>query len=143
MKVKRRHLAPLSNKRVNGRGTIQQFSLSNANHQRLVTFCLRNVLLQDETRTYQTPHVWCKLNKTIGVPDVRIGDIITFSCKVEEYYLAPEYTIIQGYGIRSIRNPQLARRSCGESLRTFIQEKQMVYDFPDWITETVKEGVRS
>jgi hypothetical protein len=129
--MKRSELAHIED-RVSGLGTIHKFSLANSQGIKIITVLLTNIRIFTEEGKIKIGHGWFKLNKQIFTLSISEGDKISFSCRIKPYFFAPDYEIVQGYGIRKVRELKILEVGKGKNIREFIRDAQDRFDLMNY-----------
>lgn len=106
--------------RLHAIGKVKKFSLANIEGEKIVTMLLLDIKVHNEENEAFLDHAWVRVGPKTYDKELREGSVIEFTCLKKEYYHAPDYTEIQGYGIRKIRNIKVFRKGKGQSMEQFV-----------------------
>jgi len=102
-------------------GKIKRFGLSNIAGEKIITMLLLDVkVVTKEERELYFDHAWVRVGPKTFMKELREGSVIEFDCVRSEYYKAPDYKEIQGYGIRKVRNVKIHQNGKGMNMEQFI-----------------------
>lgn len=122
MSMERSELSVFLNKaRPNGKGVIKRFGARNTAEGRILTFLLVDTKVWNDEVEIETDHLWIAINKKIDPKNLRIGDEVSFTCKVREYSKGGDHTAFHAYGIGKIRNLKIDAHGRGQKVTEHLK----------------------